>query len=70
MSAASVASLYGTVGRELKKLAEAKGNAVADELWSRYRRIRINEALRSEDSRTEASATLDGIRRDISRAMR
>ncbi len=47
-TANDVAALYGTVGRTLKVKSDRAG---ADELWSRYRTIRIQTALGTESDR-------------------
>ena len=56
-SAANVAARYIAVGRALR--------GAPDELWQRYRRIRINDALATADSRRAALATLDAIERAL-----
>nr|HEX4316949.1 serine/threonine-protein kinase [Kofleriaceae bacterium] len=64
-SAAAVAQLYGTVGRELKALAEQHGTSASADLWPRYRRIRINEVLSSPSERATAADELTELLTEI-----
>lgn len=64
-SAAEVATLYASVGRELKALDGSKGDQATYDLWPRYRWIRINEWLGTPATRSGATALLDRLRHDI-----
>jgi serine/threonine-protein kinase len=59
-TSSAVAARYVAVGKALR--------GSSDELWARYRLIRINDALRSEASRREVLATLTDIERARSSA--
>lgn len=59
-SAAGLASHYVSVGRELKVHGDAHDIEVSD-LWSRYRRIRFNQALMTPETRAEATRELSQI---------
>ncbi len=52
-TSAEVARRYAVVGRALR--------GAPDALWERYRRIRINEAIATDESRRATMATLDEI---------
>jgi serine/threonine-protein kinase len=54
-TSSAVAARYVAVGRALR--------GSSDELWARYRLIRINDALKTEASRREVLATLTDIER-------
>ncbi|HWO23307.1 MAG TPA: protein kinase [Kofleriaceae bacterium] len=60
-----VAELYGTIGRALKRLDETHGQEATYDLWPRFRRIRILEALRTREGRTSALDALRALERDI-----
>jgi serine/threonine-protein kinase len=64
-SAQEIATQYADTGRAIKALSDAKGASAADDLWTRYRLIRLDSALASEAARRDAAATLAGIRRDL-----
>ena len=65
ISAADVGRLYGAVGRELKALETAKGDEKTFDLWPRYRWIRINEWLGTQEQRTSVATQLHQLRRDV-----
>jgi hypothetical protein len=65
ISAADVAELYGAVGRELKALEKTKGDEATFDLWPRYRWIRINEWLKTQDKRTSVATSLTRLRTDV-----
>ena len=52
-TSAEVARRYAVVGRALR--------GAPDALWERYRRIRINEAIATDECRRATMATLDEI---------
>ncbi len=58
--AAAVAAKYREVGQKLSALGPA-----ANELWPRYRMIRIQDAMTRPDKRAEALATLARLDREI-----
>jgi hypothetical protein len=60
----SVVALYQTIARKLKAIADRRDMA-ADDLWQRFRLIRIQDALTSETKRAEVQAALLMIQRDI-----
>jgi serine/threonine-protein kinase len=62
---AVVAELYGTIGRSLKRLDETRGQEATYDLWPRFRRIRIFEALRTRDGRVAAQSELRYLEREI-----
>jgi len=64
-SAREVATLYATVGRDLKVLQDAKGLEATIELWPRYRWIRINEAIATPEKRAETATLLEGLVTEI-----
>ena len=63
--AAGLASLYESVGGQLQALENAKGAEAASDLWSRYRLIRITDAMSTQGKRDETAAVLAKIRGDI-----
>jgi hypothetical protein len=63
-TAAELLALYSAVGRELKVAYDHDRDATQD-LWSRYRWIRINDAITTPDKRTQTKAMLDQLRDDI-----
>jgi serine/threonine protein kinase len=67
-SAAEVAKLYGSLGRELKALEAKKGMDSTIELWPRYRWIRINEWIATAERRTQIAGLLERLRVDIKAA--
>jgi hypothetical protein len=62
----TVVVLYQQVARELKGIADRRDMA-ADDLWQRYRRIRIQDALSSSSKRAEAMNELAQIDQEIVR---
>ncbi len=69
VSANAVATLYGTVGRELKMLDEKRGADIAQPLWQRFRVLRINDALQTPEKRVAAERLLAQLRKEIAAAM-
>jgi len=65
-SAAELASLYGSVGRELKALDTAKGQRATYDLWPRFRWIRLYDYLTTPERRQVAAALLGELRSEIS----
>ena len=59
VDASAVAARYVQIGKALK--------GGSDELWARYRLIRINDALKSEVSRRDTLLALRAIERAIAR---
>jgi len=53
------------VGGELKTFSEASGQAAAADLWSRYRRIPLNDVLVTPARRQATTELLLQIRRDL-----
>ena len=64
--ARTVIDLYQQVARELKSIADRRDMA-ADDLWMRYRMIRIQDALSSSSKRAQAMNVLAEIDREIDR---
>ncbi len=64
-TAAEVAALYATLGRELKALETDKGMGATLDLWPRYRWIRINEWIATPSRRVEAAQFLERLREDM-----
>jgi tRNA A-37 threonylcarbamoyl transferase component Bud32 len=58
-SAQEIAALYTVVGRALRKLEN--GDPVVQDLWIRYRRIRLNEVIATPEGRRATKATLDEL---------
>jgi outer membrane biosynthesis protein TonB len=56
ITSGALVAQYSTVGRDLKAL----GDKAAD-LWPRYRRIQLNDALATAATRSEASAILSEL---------
>ncbi len=56
--------LYASLGRQLKRIADRR-DLSADDLWQRYRRIRIQEAITTSASRADAMNVLTAIEREI-----
>ncbi|CAN5895180.1 hypothetical protein BH11MYX3_BH11MYX3_31000 [soil metagenome] len=67
--ARSVVAMYTSLARELKQISDRRDMA-ADDLWQRYRRIRIQDALRSSVKRAEAMNELAMIDREIGKRFR
>jgi serine/threonine protein kinase len=68
-TAAELVKLYTQVGRELSALETNKGAAATDDLWPRYRWIRIQDALSTPDKRHEAWQLLEHLRHDLRQPM-
>lgn len=64
-TALEVATRYSAIGRQLAALQEEYGDDSMVDLRSRYRRIRITEAMSSQDSRNQAAEALDTLQRAI-----
>ena len=67
--AEDVLALYQALGRELKGIADRRDMA-ADDLWVRYRRVRIQDVMTSTTKRSEALAILTAIDREIGKRFR
>ena len=67
-TAAEIAALYTDVGGALRRLSDKKGPEVAEALWQRYRLVRLQSAIVSEQSRREAARTLGVLRKDAATA--
>ena len=66
-SASSLATLYSSVGHELKALRDRAGNDVTSDLWRRYLLIQLNEAMSTPARRGAAIEVLNEIRRETLR---
>ncbi|HEX5059037.1 MAG TPA: protein kinase [Kofleriaceae bacterium] len=60
-----VASQYQAVGSQLKALQDAKGVDAVSDLWSRYRLIRLVDAMSTQPKRDEAAALLGKLASEI-----
>jgi hypothetical protein len=60
-----VADLYVATGAELKRYSDARGLDAAADLWSRYRRILLNDVLATPARREAVTELLQQIRRDL-----
>jgi hypothetical protein len=69
-STAVVAELYGQIGRSLKRLDDTHGQEATYDLWPRFRRIRIFEALRTRDARIDAHGALRYLAHEIEQRSR
>jgi outer membrane biosynthesis protein TonB len=69
VDAGALVAQYKSVGAELKGLEQAKGVDAASDLWSRYRMIRITDALATQDKRDGASAVLSKLHADVTARM-
>jgi hypothetical protein len=67
--AEDVLALYQSLGRELKGIADRRDMS-ADDLWVRYRRVRIQDVMTSTTKRAEALAILMAIDREIGKRFR
>src|SRR6185503_10674462 len=67
--AEDVLALYQALGRELKAIADRR-DMTADDLWVRYRRVRIQDVITSTTKRAEALAILTAIDREIGKRFR
>ena len=61
--------LYASLGRQLKKISDRE-DLVADDLWQRYRRLRIQEAIATSATRADAMNVLSAIDREIASRFR
>jgi tRNA A-37 threonylcarbamoyl transferase component Bud32 len=61
VDAGALASQYKTVGAQLKALQDAKGADAVSDLWSRYRFIRLSDAMSTQEKRDEAAAILSKL---------
>jgi hypothetical protein len=64
-TATAVAQLYVAVGGELKTYSDHHGHDVVADLWSRYRRIILNDVMATPARRQSVSELLQQIRRDL-----
>jgi hypothetical protein len=64
--AADVIEMYQRLGRRLKTIADRRDMA-ADDLWVRYRLVRINDVYASAAKRQNAVAILSGIQTELAR---
>ena len=62
---AALVSQYKSVGAELKALEQNKGADAASDLQSRYRMIRIADAMSTQPKRDQAAALLSKLHGDI-----
>lgn len=60
----SVIQLYASLGRALKRISDRR-DLSADDLWQRYRRVRIQEAIATTATRAVAMNVLLAIEREI-----
>jgi protein kinase-like protein len=67
LTAAGVAQLYGSVGRQLKALDETGRTGATADLWPQYLQIRINDVIGDPDKLAAANATLFRLESVISR---
>lgn len=67
--AEDVLALYQSLGRELKSIADRR-DMTADDLWVKYRRVRIQDVMTSPDKRAEALSILTSIDREIGKRFR
>ncbi|HET9621470.1 MAG TPA: hypothetical protein VFP84_08900, partial [Kofleriaceae bacterium] len=67
VSAAGVAELYASVGRQLKALDEAHGSTATANLWPLYLRIHINDVISDPSKLADASSLLYRIEDQIAR---
>ncbi len=59
-----VMQLYASVGRTLKRISDRR-DLSADDLWQRYRRLRIQQVLSSSTARADAVNVLTAIEREV-----
>jgi hypothetical protein len=62
----TVVEKYQRIARQLKQIADRRDMA-ADDLWQRYRRIRIQDALASSAKRAEAMNELSRIESELAK---
>ena len=61
----ALAAQYKSVGAQLKVLQDAKGTDAVSDLWSRYRFIRLADAMSTQQKRDEAAAILGKLAIEI-----
>ena len=59
-----VLGLYASLGRQLKRISDRR-DLSADDLWQRYRRVRIQAAIVTSASRADAMNELSAIEREV-----
>jgi serine/threonine-protein kinase len=64
-SASEVATLYASIGRELRGLEASQGMNATIDLWPRYRWIRINDAMQTPEKRVQTTVMLQRLLQDI-----
>src|SRR5690606_33338964 len=65
IDARTLAARYKAVGAQLRALEQAKGPDAVSDLWSRYRFIRIADAMSTQPKRDQAAAILAKLTREI-----
>lgn len=65
LDARALAAEYQAVGSKLRALEQAKGQDAVSDLWSRYRFIRIADAMSTQQKRDQAAAILAKLTREI-----
>jgi serine/threonine protein kinase len=70
LDARGLVSIYSAANADLRALEKAKGVDEAAELRARYRLINIQQAMATQASRDEATASLIKIRREIAAKLR
>ena len=61
IDAGALARKYKAVGAQLKALQDAKGQDAVTDLWSRYRFIRLSDAMSTQEKRDQAAAILSKL---------
>ena len=56
--------LYASVGRTLKRISDRR-DLSADDLWQRYRRLRIQHAITTSATRADAMNVLTAIESEV-----
>ncbi len=64
IAADSLMQLYASVGRTLKRISDRR-DLSADDLWQRYRRLRIQHAISASGTRADARNVLLAIEREV-----
>jgi hypothetical protein len=67
LTAAGVAQLYASVGRQLKALDEAHGSSATATLWPLYLRIHINDVISDPSKLADTSTLLYHLEDQVSR---
>jgi serine/threonine protein kinase len=65
VTAEMVAKQYQSVGAQLRALQDAKGQDAVSDLWSRYRMIRITDAMSNQAKRDETAFVLSKLTVEI-----